>query len=89
VIDELSATSLSKDKSAKAAFEDLRLLLSVGSFLKFKFLQYCEALGVADRVRFEPSLARGLDYLDYEGTTRARSSRPSSKVRHLIGGAGE
>jgi histidyl-tRNA synthetase len=40
-----------KDKNARTAIEQMRLLL-----------HYCELMGVSESVRFEPSLARGLDY---------------------------
>jgi len=42
---------LAKDKSARIAFEHLRLLMN-----------YCRLMGIDEHVRFEPSLARGLDY---------------------------
>ncbi|KER28164.1 hypothetical protein T265_04925 [Opisthorchis viverrini] len=52
LIDRLEAdTCLMEQESARNALVDIRLLLS-----------YCESLGIADRVRFDLSLARGLDY---------------------------
>lgn len=42
---------LSQNKFAKEAFEDMRLLF-----------RYCDLLGVLDKVLFDLSLARGLDY---------------------------
>ncbi|VDQ11485.1 unnamed protein product [Trichobilharzia regenti] len=46
-----SDESLNNQPSAKAALQDMRLLLG-----------YCEALGIKDRIAFDLSLARGLDY---------------------------
>ncbi|GAA52832.1 histidyl-tRNA synthetase [Clonorchis sinensis] len=52
LIDRLEEdTGLMEQESARNALIDIRLLLS-----------YCESLGIADRVRFDLSLARGLDY---------------------------
>ncbi|KAG5445356.1 histidyl-tRNA synthetase, variant 2 [Clonorchis sinensis] len=52
LIDRLEEdTGLMKQESARNALIDIRLLLS-----------YCESLGIADHVRFDLSLARGLDY---------------------------
>lgn len=44
-------TLLMEHETARTALADLRLLLS-----------YCDALGLSERVRFDLSLARGLDY---------------------------
>ncbi|KAF5399272.1 Histidine tRNA synthetase [Paragonimus heterotremus] len=52
LVDSLEADSrLMEQESAQVALSDIRLLLS-----------YCDSLGISDRVRFDLSLARGLDY---------------------------
>ena len=42
---------LAEQEEAQAALADMRLLLA-----------YCSTLGISDRIRFDLSLARGLDY---------------------------
>ncbi|KAA3675839.1 histidyl-tRNA synthetase [Paragonimus westermani] len=52
LVDRLEADSrLMEQESARIALSDIRLLLA-----------YCDSLGISDRVRFDLSLARGLDY---------------------------
>lgn len=52
LVDRLEADkTLMQQEPAREALADIRLLLS-----------YCETLGILDRVRFDLSLARGLDY---------------------------
>ena len=52
LIDALASDEkLSQNKDAMAGLEDMRLLL-----------RYCALYGISDRVVFDLSLARGLDY---------------------------
>lgn len=51
LVDELLASELGSNKSAKAGLEGMKL-----------FLQYCKLFGCSDVVSFDLSLARGLDY---------------------------
>lgn len=66
LVDRLESDArLMEQESAKVALADIRLLLS-----------YCDSLGILDRVRFDLSLARGLDYYTgviYEAVLTGRS----------------
>lgn len=65
-LDALAAMSpLCKDKLARRAFDELRQLFD-----------YCQLMGIDDRLRFEPTLARGLNYYTgviFEATVDGRS----------------
>ncbi|CAH8849105.1 unnamed protein product [Trichobilharzia szidati] len=64
-----SDENLSNQPSAKAALQDMRLLLG-----------YCEALGIKDRIAFDLSLARGLDYYTgviYEAVLKGFTYNPN------------
>ncbi|XP_076446742.1 histidine--tRNA ligase, cytoplasmic-like isoform X1 [Babylonia areolata] len=66
LVDELlKDAGLQKQKNAVEALEEMRILL-----------KYCELYGVADKVLFDMSLARGLDYYTgviYEGVLKGYS----------------
>ncbi|XP_070197733.1 histidine--tRNA ligase-like isoform X2 [Littorina saxatilis] len=66
VVDQLlKDEGLQKQKNAVEALEDMKMLL-----------KYCELFGVADKVLFDMSLARGLDYYTgviYEGVLKGHS----------------
>ncbi|THD27341.1 Histidyl-tRNA synthetase [Fasciola hepatica] len=73
LVDRLEADEpLMKQEVTREALADIRLLLS-----------YCEALGILDRVRFDLSLARGLDYYTgviYEAVLTGFTHDPSAPV---------
>ncbi|TPP61659.1 Histidyl-tRNA synthetase [Fasciola gigantica] len=73
LVDRLEADEpLMKQEVTREALADIRLLLS-----------YCEALGILDHVRFDLSLARGLDYYTgviYEAVLTGFTHDPSAPV---------
>lgn len=74
MIDTLRADeSLSDQKDIKVGVEDMELLLS-----------YLEAMGVADKVSFDLSLARGLDY--YSGLIFEVIPKASTQVGSIAAG---
>ncbi|XP_058128253.1 histidine--tRNA ligase isoform X1 [Anopheles ziemanni] len=69
---------LSRIKSAMEGLEDMRLLL-----------QYCDILQVADRISFDLSLARGLDYYTgviYEAVLKGADDGDEIMVGSVAGG---
>uniref|UniRef100_A0A8H7KAW4 Class II Histidinyl-tRNA synthetase (HisRS)-like catalytic core domain-containing protein n=1 Tax=Bionectria ochroleuca TaxID=29856 RepID=A0A8H7KAW4_BIOOC len=74
MIDTLRADeSLSDQKDINVGVDDMELLLS-----------YLEAMGVADKVSFDLSLARGLDY--YSGLIFEVSPKASTQVGSIAAG---
>uniref|UniRef100_A0A183B3P5 AA_TRNA_LIGASE_II domain-containing protein n=1 Tax=Echinostoma caproni TaxID=27848 RepID=A0A183B3P5_9TREM len=77
LVDRLEADEpLMQQETAREALTDIRLLLS-----------YCEALGILERVRFDLSLARGLDYYTgviYEAVLTGMSTGPLTKVLYFV-----
>lgn len=51
LVDSLMQNALSENKCAKEGLEAIKV-----------FLRYCDVYGITDRVQFDLSLARGLDY---------------------------
>ncbi|CAH8550963.1 unnamed protein product [Heterobilharzia americana] len=78
LVDRLdSDEQLNNQPSAKAALQDMRLLLD-----------YCEALGIQDRISFDLSLARGLDYYTgviYEAVLKGFTYSPDGLNAQLTG----
>ncbi|CAB3999508.1 histidine--tRNA ligase, cytoplasmic-like isoform X2 [Paramuricea clavata] len=65
---------LGNNKSGKAGIEDMNLLLT-----------YCELFGILDKVSFDMSLARGLDY--YTGVIYEAILEPESITKNEVGDA--
>ncbi|CAH8528451.1 unnamed protein product [Schistosoma mattheei] len=68
---------LNNQPSAKAALQEMRLLLD-----------YCKALGIEERISFDLSLARGLDYYTgviYEAVLKGFTYNPSNSGAELTG----
>ncbi|XP_050416694.1 histidine--tRNA ligase, cytoplasmic isoform X2 [Patella vulgata] len=73
----LQDENLIKESSAKQGLEDMKLLL-----------KYCELFGVLDKVSFDLSLARGLDYYTgviYEAVLLGFSHTPGTESEETIG----
>ncbi|KAL5254385.1 hypothetical protein ACHWQZ_G013985 [Mnemiopsis leidyi] len=75
LIEELEKSDLGENKSAAAGLSDMRLLL-----------EYCELFGCLDKVSFDLSLARGLDY--YTGTIYEAVLAPDAKGENVGSVAG-
>lgn len=72
----LSDKTLCAQKESQQALDEMRL-----------FLQYCQLYGISDKISFDLSLARGLDYytgIIYEAVLKSYANDPSSDTNNTM-----